>query len=69
MILAYVLYLNSRPGYRQRKGRQFREDPYVFLDQDSDVYNAVGYVVKEISLSLSLSLLNVLLNEFTYKYM
>ena len=31
-----------RVGYRQRRGGAFKEDPYVFLDGDSDVMKSAG---------------------------
>ena len=37
-----AMNLCFRPGFQQRRGRGFKEDPYVFLDSDSDVYQSVG---------------------------
>ena len=39
MIYFYTVVV--RAGFRQQHGRRFKEDPYVFLDDDSDVCKSV----------------------------
>ena len=41
IVVCYSSSCINRPGFRQQRGRGFKEDPYVFLDKDSDVYRAV----------------------------
>ena len=45
------LYPLLRPSHRQgKRGRVYKEDPYVFLTEDSEVWKLIKYVRIELAM-------------------